>query len=90
MRRKTLILAFSLAVACLVLPGTRAEAREKGSTTWTGADLYGATCARCHAERPPVERSDKHWKIVMGHMRVRANLTAEEAEKILEYLQASN
>ncbi|MBI4597882.1 MAG: cytochrome c [Candidatus Omnitrophica bacterium] len=63
---------------------------EKSSTGWTGARLYEATCARCHAARPPVEHSDKRWKIVMGHMRVRANLTAEESQKILEYLQNSN
>lgn len=83
--------SLALALLGLLVMGAQAEAKEpRSSTSWTGADLYGATCARCHSARPPVERSDKHWKIIMGHMRVRANLTAEESEKILEYLQASN
>ena len=80
-----------LALLGLLVLGVPAEAKaRRSSTSWTGADLYRATCARCHAARPPVERSDKQWKIIMGHMRLRANLTAEESEKILEYLQASN
>ena len=80
-----------LALLGLLVMGVPAEAKERrSSTSWTGADLYNATCARCHSARPPVERSDKQWKIIMGHMRLRANLTAEESKKILEYLQNSN
>lgn len=80
-----------LALLGLLVLGRPAEAKEhRASTSWTGADLYSATCARCHAARPPVERSDKQWKIIMAHMRLRANLTADEAEKVLEYLQSSN
>lgn len=84
-------LSLWLALLGLLALSAQAEAKErKSSTSWTGAQLYSATCARCHAARPPVERSDAQWKIIMGHMRVRANLTAEESKKILEYLQSSN
>ena len=34
--------------------------------------------------------SKAEWDVNMFHMRVRANLTAEEHKKILEFLKASN
>jgi mono/diheme cytochrome c family protein len=53
----------------------------------TGADLYAINCNRCHAERYPTEFTSAQWKTVMTHMRVRANLPAEQAKAILKYLQ---
>ena len=38
----------------------------------------------------PASLSDRQWEIVLHHMRVRANLTAEEHELILEFLKAAN
>lgn len=55
-----------------------------------GAKVFEQNCGRCHLPRQPKERSDRQWKIIMAHMRVRANLTAEEQEAVLKYLQASN
>lgn len=55
-----------------------------------GAKVFEQNCGRCHLPRQPKERSDRQWKIIMAHMRVRANLTAEEAEAVLKYLQSSN
>jgi hypothetical protein len=56
----------------------------------TGSELYVFHCIRCHAERPPTERSDINWDVISTHMRVRSNLSAKEERKIREYLQASN
>lgn len=56
----------------------------------TGAELYAINCARCHTERYPTERTDAQWKTIMLHMRVRAQLTAEDSKNILEYLKETN
>ncbi len=55
-----------------------------------GARAWEQNCARCHNYRRPRERSDGEWRIIVHHMRVRANLTAREAEVILRFLQAAN
>jgi hypothetical protein len=53
----------------------------------SGADLYAIHCNRCHPERYATEFTSAHWKTIMIHMRVRANLPAEQARQILQYLQ---
>lgn len=55
-----------------------------------GAQLWGQTCARCHNAPPPNAFRDEDWKIITHHMKIRANLTSEETQAILEFLQASN
>lgn len=45
---------------------------------------YKANCSRCHLA--PRKFSDRVTATVVRHMRVRANLTAEEEKAILEYL----
>jgi mono/diheme cytochrome c family protein len=55
--------------------------------TLTGAELYSINCNRCHQERYPMERTSAQWSTLMLHMRVRANLPADQAKKILRYLQ---
>ncbi len=47
-------------------------------------DAYKQNCTRCHSEVPPV--SARRTKTIIRHMRVRANITAEEAQAILQYL----
>lgn len=53
----------------------------------TGAQLYSINCNRCHPERYPTEWTSAQWKTLIMHMRVRANLPAKQAKKILRYLQ---
>ncbi len=53
----------------------------------SGADLYAIHCNRCHPERYATERTAAQWKTLMLHMRVRANLPAEQAKAIAKYLQ---
>ena len=56
----------------------------------TGAELYSIHCARCHPERYPTERTAAQWKTILTHMRIRANLPAEQARTILKYLQENS
>jgi hypothetical protein len=54
------------------------------------AQLWAENCNRCHNSRPPGEFSDAQWDVILHHMRVRANLTAEEHRQILVLMKASN
>jgi hypothetical protein len=56
-------------------------------TKLSGAELYSMHCNRCHPERYPTERTAAQWKTILLHMRVRANLPAEQSRTILKYLQ---
>lgn len=56
----------------------------KGLKTWKN------TCSRCHEMRDPKEYTDKQWKTVVTHMKIRAGLTGQDARDILKYLQNSN
>ena len=55
-----------------------------------GAKVYAWNCGSCHSERRPKEHSDAEWDVIMTHMRVRANMTAEQAKAVLQYLQENN
>ncbi len=55
-----------------------------------GARVYGDVCGRCHNPRSPIERSDQEWVIIINHMRVRGNLTGQQARSVLAFLQATN
>ena len=56
----------------------------------SGTQLWAENCTRCHNNRSPASYSDAQWEVAMHHMRIRANLTAEEHTKILEFLQSAN
>lgn len=55
-----------------------------------GAELWAENCSRCHNIRPPGSFSSAQWDTIVHHMRLRANLTGEEARLITQFLQASN
>lgn len=55
-----------------------------------GALLWGENCGRCHNVRPPSSLTDSEWDVAVLHMRTRASLTEDEAEKIVVFLKAGN
>ncbi len=55
-----------------------------------GAKSWADTCARCHNMRDARSLRDDQWRAAIAHMRVRAGLTATEAEDVLAFLQQSN
>lgn len=55
-----------------------------------GAQAWANNCSRCHNMRDPKELRDDQWRAAVGHMRVRAGLTGQEARDILAFLQGSN
>jgi cytochrome c5 len=56
----------------------------------SGAQLWADNCQRCHNLRSPSSYSAAQWEVAMLHMRVRANLTPEQHQKILEFLKSSS
>lgn len=67
-----------------------AAAGNDSDTGKGGSQLWAESCARCHNIRSPSSYSDVEWQVAMHHMRIRANLTAEEHQKILEFLRSAN
>ena len=66
------------------------EVSAVGATGKSAAELWAENCIRCHNIRSPSNYSPAQWEVVMMHMRVRANLTAEEHKKILEFLKSGS
>ena len=69
---------------------TQPSAEPAASSEHSGAELWSENCSRCHNLRPPQYYSHAQWALVVHHMRLRANLTGQEARSITEFLQASN
>ncbi len=68
-------------------PVEKKTARKPAKRKLTGAELYAINCNRCHPERYATEWTAAQWKTLMLHMRVRANLPADQAKAVLKYLQ---
>ncbi len=61
-----------------------------GTAKASGAQMWAQNCGHCHNIRTPTFYSDAQWEVVMLHMRVRANLTAEEHKQILAFLKSAH
>ena len=83
-----LLMAAFLGTAAATRPQGQSSAPAKAETKTTGrltADqAYKANCTRCHSELPKVNA--RATKTILMHMRVRANMPADEAREILSYL----
>jgi hypothetical protein len=53
----------------------------------TGGEVFAMYCNQCHNARTLAERPFLNYENVMAHMRVRANLTGVEYEKLLAFLR---
>jgi hypothetical protein len=65
-------------------PGEPAQTFED---SLTGGEVFSMYCNQCHNARTLAERPFLNYENVMAHMRVRANLTGVEYEKLLEFLR---
>ena len=68
-------------------PAEKPVPKKAAKKKLTGAEVYALNCNRCHPERYATEWTPSQWKTIMLHMRVRANLPAEQARAVLKYLQ---
>lgn len=60
---------------------------EKRDLYLRGNEEWGQYCANCHYATPPSDRAPHDWDTIMQHMRVEANMPADSARAILEYLR---
>ncbi len=71
--------------------GTYTKVNEKNTANVkSGAQLWGENCTRCHSTPSPAAYNDTDWETIGMHMRIRANLTKLESEKIFEFLKSAN
>lgn len=77
-----------LLVGCASTPGPVTPPR--GIASKGGAQLWAESCVRCHNVRSPSTYGDAEWEVAMHHMRIRANLTADESARVLEFLKSAN
>jgi len=59
-------------------------------TAKTGMQLWGENCIRCHNAPPSSDYSSAQWETIGMHMKLRANLTDDETNKIVEFLKSAN
>jgi hypothetical protein len=88
--RLLLIVVVFAVLSCLIASRLAFAEAEGGSKALVrqGARLWSPYCGECHSARPPAERSPAEWDTIMMHMRVRANLSAEDTRALLEFLKA--
>jgi mono/diheme cytochrome c family protein len=88
------IVARLLAIALLALSAGRALAadseQQQRDLFRQGAKLWPVYCAQCHNARPGSEFSPVQWDVIMMHMRTQANLPANDARALTEYLKRSH
>jgi mono/diheme cytochrome c family protein len=49
-----------------------------------GEEVYKTNCTRCHNTPPSL--NERQSRVVVSHMRVRANLTERDAKAVMHYL----
>ena len=89
-RYRMLIALVILLVTAGILLAACATTKRAAAATTGGSQLWAENCARCHNMRSPASYSDAQWEVIMQHMRVRANLTAEETQRIEQFLKSGN
>jgi len=55
-----------------------------------GAKAWADNCGRCHSMHDPKDFSDRQWKVITTHMRLRAGLDGKQVRDITVFLQGSN
>ena len=67
-----------------------ATTQKSTAVAQSGATMWAQNCGHCHNLRSPDSYSDAQWDVAVLHMRIRANLPAEEYKKILAFLKSAH
>ncbi len=81
--------ALALAAAAM-LYAAAPVAQDRTGDVGRGAQSWSDNCARCHNMRDPTEFRDDLWRPIIGHMRIRAGLSGQQARDVLAFMQSSN
>jgi hypothetical protein len=78
--KKSLAFAFVF----MVLWVANLAAKPQPQAAPDGEVVYKTNCTRCH--NTPPSMNERQTRVVVSHMRVRANLTEIDAKAVLQYL----
>lgn len=90
MKRLAIILALLVPTLVSVVPVMAQQQltqAQKQQLFLKGAKLWPVYCNHCHNARSPAEFAPYQWDAIMMHMRTQANLPADDAEAILEFMK---
>ena len=85
-----LLAALAVGSICPLSQAEEASKAEQRRLFRAGAKLWPVYCSQCHNARPGSEFAPYQWDAIMMHMRTQANLPAQDARAVLEYLKASH
>jgi len=91
-RMLTILLLAILAMAAVCQPCAAEETSkaEQRRLFREGAKLWPVYCAQCHNARPGLPFAPYQWDAIRMHMRTQANLPAQNAKAVREYLKAGH
>lgn len=87
---RTFLMIVALGVLAVAAPRHAVAQTPDPMLVAKGAQIYGNQCMRCHNLRSPSEFNDVDWRTILAQMRARANLTREQTEAVLVFVQATN
>ncbi|MFA6571127.1 MAG: cytochrome c [Bacteroidota bacterium] len=82
------LIAIIFIVAVMALINSCATSKDVAEKS--GSELWGENCGRCHNSPSPSDFSDTQWEIIGNHMKLRANFSDEEVNKMVKFLQSGN
>jgi hypothetical protein len=81
--KTSLRFVLSVFMCSLLSVGSLAGAPQSNKTP-DGEEVYKTNCTRCHNTPPSL--NERQARVVVAHMRVRANLTERDANAVMHYL----
>ncbi|TSA34862.1 MAG: cytochrome c [Porphyromonadaceae bacterium] len=84
----SLSIAFIVGIGTIIIINSCATTANIAAKT--GTQLWGENCIRCHNAPPSSDYSPAQWETIGMHMKLRANLTDDETNKIVAFLKSSN
>jgi mono/diheme cytochrome c family protein len=81
--KTSLCFLLCLFMCSLFLVGSLSGAPQSSKTP-DGEEVYKTNCTRCHNTPPSL--NERQARVVVAHMRVRANLTERDATAVMHYL----
>lgn len=80
-----------LLLAAILLPAAaRLSAEDATVSAAFGAKVFAENCTRCHEPPSATARDARAWRAISLHMRLFADLTREDQQRVLAFLRANN
>ena len=90
MKKLFLISVLIISIAGISVFTSSCATQRELSAQKSGAELWAQNCIRCHNIPSPDAYNDEDWETIGLHMKVRANMTSEQINKIIEFMKTAN